>query len=121
MMIWGILFAVKSIFPAINQFKSAKPISKEIISLMKPGDELIIYKEKPSPFNFYTGIYPIKEVDTQEDLLRLFQSGKRIFCLILERDFERMRESLVGVYPLKEANIGHRKFILVTNSKVPLM
>jgi len=115
LMIGGMVYAVGSIMPTLNPLKSAKPISREIISLMKPGDELVIYKKEPSAFNFYTGIYPIKEVKTQEDLIRLFTSEKRIFCLIEKDDFGKARGSLPEAYSLREADIGHREFLLVSN------
>ena len=118
MMICGMLYAVGSIMPTLNPLKSAKPISREVISLMKPGDELVIYKKEPSAFNFYTGIYPIKEVKTQEDLIRLFTSEKRIFCLILKGDFEKVKGSLKEAFPLREATVGHRDFLLISNRSI---
>ena len=118
LMIGGMVYAVGSIMPALNPLKSAKPISREVISLMKPGDELVIYKKEPSAFNFYTGIYPIKEVKTQEDLIRLFTSEKRIFCLIVAGDYKKVKGSLAGAYSLKEADIGHREYILVSNRSI---
>jgi 4-amino-4-deoxy-L-arabinose transferase-like glycosyltransferase len=121
MMICGMLYAVGSILPTLNPLKSAKPISREIISLMKPGDELVVYKKETSAFNFYTGICPIREVKIQEDLSRLFTSEKRIFCLIEKDDLEKVKGSLPEAYPLREANIGHREFILITNRSVPVM
>jgi 4-amino-4-deoxy-L-arabinose transferase-like glycosyltransferase len=115
----GIIYGVHSILPFLNPFKSARPLSSEIISLMKPGDELVIYRRETSAFNFYTGIYPIKQIKSQEDLSTLFTSDKRIFCLIQKGDFEKTRESLLNAYPLKEADIGHRNYLLVSNRNNP--
>jgi 4-amino-4-deoxy-L-arabinose transferase-like glycosyltransferase len=118
-MSWGMVYTVKSVFPFFNQFKSAKPLSEEIVSLMKPGDELVIYKKEPSAFNFYTGIYPIKQVRDKNNLTDLFQSDKRFFCLIVKRDFEQLKESLKEVSTLSEGSIGHRDFLLISNRRNP--
>jgi 4-amino-4-deoxy-L-arabinose transferase-like glycosyltransferase len=117
MMSSAMIYAAGSIFPWFNQFKSAKPLSQEIVSLMRPGDELIIYKKEPSAFNFYTGIYPIREVKARENLSHMLQSDKRIFCLIAKRDYERLKGFIKEVHILRQANIGHREFVLLSNSR----
>jgi 4-amino-4-deoxy-L-arabinose transferase-like glycosyltransferase len=118
MMICGMLYAVGSIMPTLNPLKSAKPVSREIISLMKPGDELVIYKKETSAFNFYTRIYPIQKIESREALAKVLTSDKRIFCLILKGDFEKVKGSLKEAFPLREATVGHRDFLLISNRSI---
>jgi 4-amino-4-deoxy-L-arabinose transferase-like glycosyltransferase len=121
MMSWGILYTTRSVLPVLNQFKSAKPLCSEILALMKSGDELVIYRKEASAFNFYTGIYPIRGIKTPELLISVFKTQKRIFCLIQEDDFEKLKNSLAGVNPIKRADIGHREYMVISNiQKSPL-
>ena len=51
------LYASGSVFPSMNQFKSAKPFSLRIKSQMKEGDLLVSYQlhSLANAFIFYTG------------------------------------------------------------------
>lgn len=117
MIVYVMLYSVRIVMPQINFIKSAKPLSSEILSLMRAGDELFIYKKEPSAFNFYTGIYPIRQLKSQDELKNIFTSEKKIFCLMYIKDFERLKESQNNLYPLRLAKIGHREFVLITNRK----
>jgi hypothetical protein len=64
----------------------------------RAGEKLAVYgKVGAAPFNFYTGIVPILEIDTEVEALEFFRSTERVFCLLRFRDYERLSQSATGI------------------------
>jgi 4-amino-4-deoxy-L-arabinose transferase-like glycosyltransferase len=83
MMAGGYFYTSCIILPLVNQFKSARFTSQEITALIQPGEKLAVYgRISASPYNFYTGIVPITELNKTADLLSFLSSSERVFCLI---------------------------------------
>jgi len=94
----GFFYATRVVFPVINPYKSARFISQEILQHRRTGEKLAVYgKVGAAPFNFYTGIVPILEIDTEEGMIEFFRSTERVFCFLRYRDYERLSQAAAGV------------------------
>jgi 4-amino-4-deoxy-L-arabinose transferase-like glycosyltransferase len=121
--IMGIAFfyVTRFIFPSVNPYKSARFISKEIVQTMKPGERLVMYGDYGSrgtaPFNFYTGIVPIFETESEGKVIDLFRSKERVFCLLRYGDYERLsrRYADVRLHLITRRSVGDRDMALMSN------
>jgi hypothetical protein len=117
-MVGGFFYALRVVFPLVNPYKSARFICQEITSRIQPGEKLAIYGDfEPGPFNFYTGIVPIRVFEEEEALFNFLRSPERVFCLLKSRDFlnfERI-EGKPEVQLIVRRKIGDGDFVLVSN------
>ncbi len=117
----GFFYTTRVIFPLVNPYKSARFISQEIMQRMSMGGKLVIYGNSgsagTSQFNFYTGIVPILETEDEKEILELFRSKERIFCLVDYEDYK----ILIGKYPelslklIIRRSVGNRDAVFVSN------
>jgi hypothetical protein len=117
----GFFYTTRVIFPLVNPYKSARFISQEIVQTMKNGGKLVIYGDSGSArtaqFNFYSEIVPILEIDNEIEIIDLFRSKDKVFCLVEYDDYER----LIGKYPdlplnlITRRGVGNRDMVLVSN------
>ena len=117
----GFFYTTRVIFPLVNPYKSARFISQEIVQTMKDGGKLVIYGDSGSAgtaqFNFYTGIVPILEIEDEKEIIDLFHSNERVFCLVNYDDYER----LIGKYTdlsltlIIRRGVGNRDMVFVSN------
>jgi hypothetical protein len=117
----GFFYATRVIFPLVNPYKSARFISQEIAQTMKAGEKLVIYGDSGSAgtaqFNFYTGIVPILETEEEKEIIDLFRSTEKVFCLVNYDDYER----LISKYPdlslnlMTRRSVGSRDVVFVSN------
>jgi 4-amino-4-deoxy-L-arabinose transferase-like glycosyltransferase len=83
----GFFYTLRVVFPLVNPYKSARYLSQEITSRMKPGEKLGYYGTfMTAPYNFYTGIVPIFELEKGEDFYHFLQSPERVYCLLRYRE-----------------------------------
>jgi 4-amino-4-deoxy-L-arabinose transferase-like glycosyltransferase len=118
MMAGGFFYTLRVVFPLVNPYKSARFISQEITSRIKPGEKLCIYGGLGTgPYNFYTGIVPILELEKKEDLSNFLNSPKRVFCILTFRDFSSMQsmQDLPKVQVIKRQGVGHNDVVLISN------
>lgn len=117
----GFFYVTRFIFPLVNPYKSARIISEEIVQTMKPGDRLAMYGDFGSvgtaPYNFYTGIVPILEVESEAELIHLFRSKERVFCLFKYRDYEKLsrKGTSVSLRLITRRSVGDKDMALVSN------
>jgi 4-amino-4-deoxy-L-arabinose transferase-like glycosyltransferase len=113
----GFVYSSQYVFPAFNEFNSAKPFSLKIKSLLKEGDLLASFCQKNDAFIFYSGVREIKELETPSAMATLFmKSSQRVFCLMYKRDFGRIASVLpFRIYPWEEGRVEDREFIIVSN------
>lgn len=118
LMAGGFFYALRVVFPLVNPFKSARFICEEITSRIQPGEKLAIYGDfEPGPFNFYTGIVPIRVFEEEEALFNFLRSPERVFCLLKSRDFLKFEriEGKPEVQLIVRRKIGDGDFVLVSN------
>ncbi len=114
----GYFYTSRVIFPLVNQYKSARFISREITARIQPGDKLAVYgRISTGPFNYYTGIVPILDLADMKDLLSVLESPERIFCLLDYKDFSKFRkmEGMPKVQLISRRIVGDDEIALVSN------
>jgi 4-amino-4-deoxy-L-arabinose transferase-like glycosyltransferase len=119
----GIVFfyTTRVIFPLVNPYKSARFISQEIVQTMKPGEKLVKYGDIGSAvtaqFNFYTGIVPILEIENEKEMINLFRSKEKVFCLVEYDDYERLirKYTDLPLHLITRRGVGGRDMVFVSN------
>jgi 4-amino-4-deoxy-L-arabinose transferase-like glycosyltransferase len=118
MMAGGFFYTSRVVFPLVNPYKSARFISHEITERIQPGDKLAVYRGfGTGPYNFYTGIVPILELEGQEDLLHFLGSTERVFCLLKFSDFYKFQtnERRPKVQLISRRKVGDDDIVLISN------
>jgi 4-amino-4-deoxy-L-arabinose transferase-like glycosyltransferase len=118
MMAGGFFYTSRVVFPLVNPYKSARFISHEITQRIQPGDKLAVYRGfGTGPYNFYTGIVPILELEGQEDLLHFLGSTERVFCLLKFSDFYKFhtKEGRPKVQLIARRMVGDNDIVLISN------
>ncbi len=114
-------YTTRVIFPLVNPYKSARFISEEIVQTTRPGEKLVMYGDIGSAvsaqYNFYTGIIPILEIENEGEIIDLFRSKGRVFCLFRYRDYERLSRKYTGVplHLITRRSVGDRDMAFVSN------
>jgi len=117
----GFFYATRVIFPLVNPYKSARFISQEISQTMKTGGKLVMYGDfgsaGTSPYNFYSGIVPILEIENEREIIDLFRSKERVFCLVEYDDYERLirKYTDLSLNLIIGRGVGHRDMVFVSN------
>jgi 4-amino-4-deoxy-L-arabinose transferase-like glycosyltransferase len=114
----GYFYTSSVIFPLVNQFKSARFTSQDIAARIQPGEKLAVYgRIGASPYNFYTGIVPIMELNETADLLSFLRSSERVFCLVDLREFFNFLkiEGRPSVQLISRRRVGNEEIFLVSN------
>ncbi len=111
-------YGTRFIFPKVDPYKSARLLSQEIQQTMKPGDKLAMYGGFAiGPYNFYTGIVPIADIENQREMVNLFRSKERVFCLIQNHEYEQLKRKDLGI-PLNlviRRKVGGKDIALISN------
>ena len=119
-MLLSFLATIEVILPKINAFKSAKPFSQRIVHHLTESRELVSFGVKNAPFNFYTGLNRIRELDTAEELRQYFDSDSAGLILMKEKNLAKLQEELLipaDIHVIEKAAIGHREFVLLPRSR----
>jgi len=114
----GFFYTLRVVFPLINPYKSARFISQEITSRIQAGERLAIYGIPViAPYNFYTGIVPILELSTKEDLLHFLNSPERVFCLLKFKDFLALQrtDERLKIQLISRRSVGGDDIVLISN------
>ncbi len=114
----GFFYTLRVVFPLINPYKSARFISQEITSRIQPGEKVAFYGDFViAPYNYYTSIVPILEIEKKEELVQFLQSGERVFCLMRYRDFEEFHkmEGRPRIELIARRNVGGDDMVVVSN------
>jgi len=114
----GFFYTLRVVFPLINPYKSARFISQEITSRIQPGEKLVIYGDfVTAPYNYYTGIVPIMEIEKREELLSFLQLGEKVFCLLKFRDFAQFQtmEDRPKFELIARRKVGGDDMVLISN------
>jgi len=119
-MLIAFLVVIEVVLPKINFFKSAKPFSQRIVHHLSEGEELVSFGVKNAPFNFYTGLNRIRELDTEEELRQYFDSDSAGLILMREKNLAKLQEELLipsDIHVVEKAAIGHRAFVLLSRGR----
>ncbi len=114
----GFFYTLRVVFPLVNPYKSARFISQEITSRIQPGEKLGLYGGfGTGPFNFYTGMVPIVELEGEKALADFLGSPERRFCLIESGDLAAFQkgEGRPRVQQIARNRIGNNDISLISN------
>jgi 4-amino-4-deoxy-L-arabinose transferase-like glycosyltransferase len=114
----GYFYTSRVIFPLVNQYKSARFMAQEITARIQPGETLAVYgRISTGPFNYYTGIVPILDLNDMKDLFSVLESSERVFCLLHYKDFSRFRkkEGRPKVQLISRRMVGDDEIVLISN------
>jgi hypothetical protein len=115
----GFFYTLRVVFPLVNPYKSARFICQEVSSKIQPGEQLGLYGGiGAGPYNFYTGIVPIREIERKEDLFHFLQSPKRVFCLLRFTDFSSLFQGTEGrpvVQLIAQRKVENNHIALISN------
>ena len=118
MMGGGFFYTLRVVFPLVNPYKSARFISQEITSRIQPHDKLALYGGfVTAPYNYYTGIVPILELEGEENLVHFLESPERGFCILKFGDFSKF-QAIVGkprVQLITRRKVGDDDIVLISN------
>ena len=114
----GYFYTLRIVYPLVNPYKSARYLSEEIVSRIKPGETLgYLGTNMTAPFNFYTGIVPIVELKEKEDLDRFLQSPERVYCLLQYKELVSLQKRPEGpkMELISRRGVGSRDLVLISN------
>ncbi|HPD61739.1 MAG TPA: hypothetical protein PKV48_08295, partial [Thermodesulfobacteriota bacterium] len=115
-MVFGFLGAIEVVLPNINPLKSAKPMCQSILRYLPKDKKIVAFGLKLAPFNFYTGLNKIEELNNSEELMRAFNSPSVGLILLMENSFVELQEKNLipaNIRVVEKSKIGHRSFILL--------
>jgi 4-amino-4-deoxy-L-arabinose transferase-like glycosyltransferase len=111
-------YGTRFLFPKVDPFKSARFLSQEIQKVMKPGDKLAMYGGFAiGPYNFYTGIVPIVDIESEDEIVNFFRLKERVFCLIQNREYETLKKKNLEIsfHFITRRKVGSKDIVLVSN------
>lgn len=114
----GFFYGTRFIFPLIDPYKSARYLSLEIQRTMKPGNRLAMYGGFAiGPYNYYTDIVPILDIENDEEMATFFRLKKRVFCLIQNHEYETLKNKNLGIplHLIARRKVGSKDILLVSN------
>jgi len=117
----GFFYTTRVIFPLVNPHKSARFISEEIAQTMKNGGKLIRYGDpgsaRTAQFNFYSEIVPILEIENEKEIIDLFRSNDKVFCLLEYDDYEGLirKYTDLSLTLIMRRSVGNRDMVFLSN------
>lgn len=114
----GYFYTARAVFPLINDYKSARFISQEVVSRIQPGEKLAVYgRLSTAPYNFYTGIVPILDLVSPMSLFQFLNTSERVFCLITSHELRRLQGMGEGseMHLIARHSVGENDVVLISN------
>ena len=111
-------YGTRFIFPKVDPYKSARFLSQEVQQAMKPGDKLAMYGGFAiGPYNFYTGIVPIVDIENEDEIVNFFRFNERVFCLTQNHDYETLKKEdlMIPLHLIIRKKVGSKDIVLVSN------
>jgi 4-amino-4-deoxy-L-arabinose transferase-like glycosyltransferase len=114
------LYGATRIVPEINKYKSARPLSQDIVSAMRPGDQLGLYQMEGTNLIYYTGYNQMRWLEEEGELQAFLRSSQRVLCIMRERDYKRLAEDpTLSLSVVATGQAGHKRLVVITNRQVP--
>ncbi|HHT9117000.1 MAG TPA: ArnT family glycosyltransferase [Candidatus Hypogeohydataceae bacterium YC38] len=109
------------LFPWQNENRSEKPLCLRIANLIEPGTPWAIYKTFRPAHVFYTKSHP-RNIGSENDLIPFLSSRERVYCLILEEDYQGLNSrSGIDLFVVEKLKGPHRRTanLLLISNKPP--
>jgi hypothetical protein len=102
--------------PEINKYISPRPFSQTIVSSIRPGDQLGIYRLEGANFMYYTGYNQMRWLEEEEELKEFLRSPQRVLCIMLERNYELLKEEpALSISVIAKGRVGDKYLALISN------
>jgi hypothetical protein len=88
---------------------------------MKNGGKLIRYGDpgsaRTAQFNFYSEIVPIFEIENEKEIIDLFRSNDKVFCLLEYDDYEGLirKYTDLSLTLIMRRSVGNRDMVFLSN------
>ena len=104
------------VIPALETFESSRTIARELITYMKPGEELASESHYRPGLAFYTGKFPA-DVDKYHILVNFLMEENRNWCVIKEKNHRHVYELDTRPYYRRASYMVYKlgKKAIVTN------
>jgi 4-amino-4-deoxy-L-arabinose transferase-like glycosyltransferase len=110
------LYGVFRVFPEINRYKSARPLSQEVVKMMGPNDQLGVFGLEGADYNYYTGYNRMIRFEDVDELKAALRSSGRVFCILQEKAYNTLRQDpTLRIYDLARGRVGHRRLVVISN------
>ena len=113
------LYGTTRIFPEINRYKSARPLSQNVVSTMKPGDQLGLYQMEGAHLIYYTGYNQMKWLEEEGELKEFLRSPQRVLCIMRERHYKLLKaDPTLSIFLIAKGRVGHKHLVVISNHQV---
>jgi hypothetical protein len=110
------LYGVFRVFPEINRYKSARPLSQEVARMMGPGDCLGVYGLEGADYNYYTGYNRMIRFENEAELKAALRSSGRVFCILEQKAYDTLKQDpSLRLYDVAQGRVGHRHLVVISN------
>jgi 4-amino-4-deoxy-L-arabinose transferase-like glycosyltransferase len=110
------LYGVFRVFPEINRYKSARPLSQEVVRMMGPRDQLGVYGLEGADYNYYTGYNRMIRFEDEAALKAALRSPGRLFCILQEKAYDTLKQDpTLRVFEMARGQVGHRRLVVISN------
>jgi 4-amino-4-deoxy-L-arabinose transferase-like glycosyltransferase len=114
------LYGATRIFPEINRYKSARPLSQAIVSAMRPGDQLGIYQLEGANFIYYTGYNQMRWLEEEGKLKEFLRSPQRVLCIMRERHYKLLQQdATLTISVVATGQVGSKHLVVISNRQLP--
>jgi 4-amino-4-deoxy-L-arabinose transferase-like glycosyltransferase len=110
------LYGIFRVFPEINRYKSARPLSQEVARMMGPDDRLGVFGIEGADYNYYTGYNRMIRFENEEALKASLRSSGRVFCILQEKAYDTLKQDpTLRTYIATQGRVGHRRLVVISN------
>jgi 4-amino-4-deoxy-L-arabinose transferase-like glycosyltransferase len=110
------LYGAFRVFPEINRYKSARPLSQAVAGMMGPDDQLGVYGIEGADYNYYTGCDRMIRFEDEEALKASLRSSERLFCILQEGAYNTLKQDpTLRIYVTASGKVGHRRLVVISN------
>jgi 4-amino-4-deoxy-L-arabinose transferase-like glycosyltransferase len=110
------LYGVFRVFPEVNRYKSARPLSQEVVKMVGPDDRLGVYGIEGADYNYYTGCDRMIRFEDEKTLKASLRSSGRLFCILQEKDYDTLKQDpTLRIYVTAKGRVGHRRMVVISN------
>jgi 4-amino-4-deoxy-L-arabinose transferase-like glycosyltransferase len=113
------LYGAHRIFPEINRYKSARPLSQAIVSAMRPGDQLGIYQLEGANFIYYTGYNQMRWLEEEGKLKEFLHSSQRVLCIMRESHYKLLQQDpTLVISVVATGQVGSKHLVVISNRQL---
>ena len=114
------LYGAVRIFPEINRYKSARPLSQTIVSAMRPGDQLGLYQLEAAHLIYYSGYNQMRWLEDKGELKEFLNSPQRVLCIMRERHYKLLeKDPTLSISVIATGQVGHKHLVVISNRQEP--